>query len=174
MATLTGVSAMPEVVAGPVEGGPFVLPDSPLTRQQDRAARILGTTGTRQEDGQSNEEPSGSSGPDSTQPALGLSKAFDSFDATMRLAALTGMEKELDEFSETQKIARLKALSQAKRAASPTATTSPLSASTTWQRSGSLTRSVGSGGQSAAVNLKLVWIGSALLALAAAALFLLR
>ena len=174
MATLTGVSEIPEVVAGPVEGGPFVLPDSPLTRQQDRAARILGATGTKQEkDGQSEDEPLGSSGPDSTQPALGLSKAFDSFDATMRLAALTGMEKELDEFSETQKIARLKALSQAKRAAAPAAS-SPLSASATWQRSGSLTRSVGSGDQSAAANLKLVWIGSALLALAAAALFLLH
>ena len=30
-----------------------------------------------------------------TKPALALSKAFDSFDATMRLAALTGMDKEL-------------------------------------------------------------------------------
>ena len=106
------------------------------------------------------------------QPALGLSKAFDSFDATMRLAALTGMEKELDEFSETQKIARLKALSQAKRAASTA--TSPLSTSTTWQQTGGLIRSVGSGGQGAGANLKLVWIGSALLALAAAALFLLH
>ncbi len=175
IATLTGASAMPEVVAGPVERGPFILPDSPLTRQQDRAARILGATGTQhEEEVQSGEEPPDAAGPETTQPALGLSKAFDSFDATMRLAALTGMEKELDEFSETQKIARLKALSQAKRAAAPAAVTSGLSSSTTWQRSGSLTRSVGSGSQSAGANLKLVWIGSALLALAAAALFLLR
>jgi serine/threonine-protein kinase len=173
MATLTGASATPEVVAGPVERGPFVLPDSPLTRQQDRAARILGATGTKHEEPQSGEEPADAAGAETSQPALGLSKAFDSFDATMRLAALTGMEKELDEFSETQKIARLKALSQAKRAAAPPAT-SGLSSSTTWQRSASLTRAVGSGGQSAGANLKLVWIGSALLALAAAALFLLR
>jgi len=171
MAALTGASATSEVVAGPVEGGPFVLPASPLTRQQDRAMRILGAAGARP-DQQSDEEQSHSSASETTQPALGLSKAFDSFDATMRLAALTGMEKELDEFSETQKIARLKALSQAKRAAAPA--TSPLSVSTTWQQSGSLIRSVGSGGQSAGANLKLVWIGSALLALAAAALFLLR
>jgi serine/threonine-protein kinase len=171
MATLTGASATLEVVAGPVEGGPFVLPESPLTRQQDRAARILGAAGVKQ-DQQSDQEPSDHSASETTQPALGLSKAFDSFDATMRLAALTGMEKELDEFSETQKIARLKALAQAKRAAAPA--TSPLSASTTWQQSGSLIRSVGSGGQSAGANLKLVWIGSALLALAAAALFLLH
>ena len=171
MATLTSASAMPEVAAGPVEGGPFVLPESPLTRQQDRAARILGAAGARP-DHQSDQEESDTSSSGTTQPALGLSKAFDSFDATMRLAALTGMEKELDEFSETQKIARLKALSKAKRAAAPA--TSPLSASTTWQQSGSLIRSVGSGGQSAGANLKRVWIGSALLALAAAALFLLH
>ncbi len=171
MATLIGASATPEVVSGALEGGPFVLPESPLTRQQDRAARILGTVGAKQEQ-QSDEEQPDRSASETTQPTLGLSKAFDSFDATMRLAALTGMEKELDEFSETQKIARLKALSQAKRAAAPA--TSPLSASTTWQRSGSLIRSVGSGGQSAGANLKVVWIGSALLALAAAALFLLR
>jgi serine/threonine-protein kinase len=171
MATLTGASAAPEVVAGPVEGGPFVLPESPLTRQKDRAARILGAAGIKQNQ-QSDEEQADHSASETTQPALGLSKAFDSFDATMRLAALTGMEKELDEFSETQKIARLKALSQAKRAAAPA--TSPLSTSTTWQQSGSLIRSVGSGGQSAGANLKLVWIGSALLALAAAALFLLH
>jgi eukaryotic-like serine/threonine-protein kinase len=168
MATLTGAST-PEVAAGPVEAGPFVLPESPLTRQQDRAARILGTA--TKPDQQADEEQSDSlSG--SMQPALGLSKAFDSFDATMRLAALTGMEKELDEFSETQKIARLKALSKAKRAAVPAP--SPLSASTTWQQSASLVRSVGSGGESAGANLKLVWISSALLALAAAALFLLH
>jgi serine/threonine protein kinase len=171
MAALIGASATPEAVAGPVEGGPFGLPESALTRQQDRAARILGAAGARQEQ-QSDEEQPDPSASDTTQPTLGLSKAFDSFDATMRLAALTGMEKELDEFSETQKIARLKALSQAKRAAAPA--TSPLSASITWQRSGSLIRSVGSGGQSAGANLKLVWIGSALLALAAAALFLLH
>jgi serine/threonine-protein kinase len=172
MSTLTGESAAPDMVAGPVEGGPFVLSESPLTRQQDKAARILGTAGARQ-DKQSDDEQSDLSSSDSLQPALGLSKAFDSFDATMRLAALTGMEKELDEFSETQKIARLKALSQAKRAAVPAAT-SPMSISTTWQQSGSQIRSVGSGGQGAGANLKLVWIGSALAALAAAALFLLH
>jgi len=171
MTALTGASAAPEMVAGPLEGGPFVLPESPLTRQQDRAARILGAAGAKPHQ-QSDEEQSDPSSSESTQPALGLSKAFDSFDATMRLAALTGMEKELDEVSETQKIERLKALSQAKRAAAPA--TSRLSASTTWQRSGSLVRSVGSGGRSAGANLKLVWIGSALLALAAAALFLLH
>ena len=123
-------------------------------------------------DQQPDEEQSDPASSETAQPALGLSKAFDSFNATQRLAALTGMEKELDEFSETQKIARLKALSQTKRAAVPAA--SRLSASTTWKQSVGLIRSVGSGGQSAGANIKLVWIASALLALAAAALFLLH
>jgi hypothetical protein len=82
------------------------------------------------------------------------------------------MEKELDEFSDSQKIARLKALSQTKHAAVPEA--SRLSASTTWKQSIGLIRSVSGGGQSAGANIKLVWIASALLALAAAALFLLH
>jgi len=171
MSTLTGASAAPEMVAGPLDGGPFVLPKSPLTRHQDRATRILGAAGANP-DQHSDEEQSDPASLETAQPALGLSKAFDSFNATQRLAALTGMEKELDEFSETQKIARLKALSQTKRAAVPAA--SSLSASTTWKQSVGLIRSLGSGGQSAGANIKLVWIGSALLALAAAALFLLR
>jgi hypothetical protein len=36
-------------------------------------------------------------------PALGLSRAFDSLDATMRLAINTGMVEELKEFSESGK-----------------------------------------------------------------------
>jgi serine/threonine-protein kinase len=171
MSTLTGASAAPEVVAVPLDGGPLVLPESPLTRHQDRAARILGAAGAKP-DQQSDQEQSDPASSEIAQPALRLSKAFDSFDATQRLAALTGMEQELDGFSETQKIARLKALSQAKRAAVPAA--SRMSASTTWKQSVGLIRSVGSGGQSAGGNLRLVWIGSALLALAAAALFLLH
>ena len=171
ISTLTGASAAPEMVAGPLDGGPFVLPKSPLTRHQDRAARNLGAAGAKPNQ-QPDEEQSDPASSETAQPALGLSKAFDSFNATQRLAALTGMEKELDEFSESQKIARLKALSQTKRAAVPAA--SQLSASTTWKQSIGLIRSVGSGGQSAGTNIKLVWIASALLALAAAALFLLH
>ncbi|MGH8693759.1 MAG: serine/threonine-protein kinase [Burkholderiales bacterium] len=171
MSTLTGASAAREMVAGPLDGGPFVLPKSPLTRHQDKAARILGAAGANL-DQHSDEEQSDPASSETAQPGLGLSKAFDSFDATQRLAALTGMEKELDEFSESQKIARLKALSQTKRAAVPAA--SRLSASTTWKQSIGLIRSVGGGGQSAGANIKLVWIASALLALAAAALLLLH
>ena len=35
------------------------------------------------------------------KPALTLAKAFDSYEATMRLAAMTGMDKELAEFADT-------------------------------------------------------------------------
>jgi hypothetical protein len=99
---------------------------------------------------------------------LSLSKAFDSFDATMRLAALTGMEKELDKFSETQKIARLKALAEAKRAEAAPA----ISTSATWQQP--VLRAPGKRPGRLATQLKLVWIGSGVLAAAAAALILIH
>jgi hypothetical protein len=35
------------------------------------------------------------------KPALTLAKAFDSYEATMRLAAMTGMDKELAVFADT-------------------------------------------------------------------------
>ena len=89
----------------------------------------------------------------------------------MRLAALTGMEKELDKFSETQKIARLKALADAKRVAAGSAAT--LSDSATWRQSAAGGQNTVSAGVTAA-QLKLIWIGSALLVVAAAVLFLLR
>ncbi len=140
-----------------------------MTRQEDKQARILemADAGAHDKSDATAEQtqPPG----ESTNPALGLSKAFDSFDATMRLAALTGMEKELDKFSETQKIARLKALADAKRAAAA----STISGSTTWQQA-----PAGGGGNASArgpsAHLKLIWIGSAVMVAAAAALFLLR
>src|SRR5258708_39818051 len=49
MATLIGVSPTPEVDSGPLDGGPFVLPESPFTRQQDRATRILCCAGAKHE-----------------------------------------------------------------------------------------------------------------------------
>src|SRR6266850_6776120 len=74
MATLIGASAAPEVISGPLEGGPFVLPESPLTRQQDRAARILGTAGAKHEQ-QSDEEQPDPSATETTQPPLGDRKS---------------------------------------------------------------------------------------------------
>lgn len=42
----------------------------------------------------------------STVPTLGLSTAFDSFDATMRLAAMTAAKEDIEELSKTFKMAR--------------------------------------------------------------------
>ena len=152
---------------------PFVEPASPLTRHEDKEARILGSlgmAGIEQPESQSLDTGGNSNEVEASHPALGLSEAFDSFDATMRLAALTGMEKELDKFSETQKIARLKALADAKRAGAPTST---LSDSTTWQQSPVGQNRMDSL-RSAGNNLKPIWLGSALMAAAAAVLFLFR
>ena len=192
-AALSGESAILPV-STEVTGTAFVEPASPLTRQEDKEARILGmgsvgesAAGTQ--GGPVNGEATGGlhngvssadmetapneviADPDaeSTNTALALSKAFDSFDATMRLAALTGMEKELDKFSETQKIARLKSLAEAKRAEAAPA----ISTSATWQQP-VLNRPSPRNAARQNMHLKMVWIGSGVLAAAAAALILIH
>ena len=170
LSALSGESAAPRIEPKAAES-PFVEPVSPLTRQQDKEARIL-EMADEVTDANAGQRDMPLSATESTNPTLGLSKAFDSFDATMRLAALTGMEKELDKFSETQKIARLKSLADAKRAAA-SASASTLSGSATWQQSARHGQNALSPGTTAA-QLKLVWVGSGLLVAAAAALFMLR
>ena len=173
MSALAGESVSPMVVAGPVDM-PFVAPASPLTRQEDKEARILDladNSAARYAEADSAQAEPSSPANESTDPALGLSKAFNSFDATMRLAAMTGMEKELDKFSETQKIARLKSLADAKRAAAASA--SLLSGSATWQQSAAGAKNTAPTRMTTA-QLKLLWIGSGLMAAAAAVLFLVR
>ncbi|MBI1174770.1 MAG: protein kinase [Sideroxydans sp.] len=56
-------------------------------------------------------------------PTMGLSKAFDSFGATMRLAALTNDEQEVEEFSKTFKMTRpsMEAIKQAAPVVKPKA-----------------------------------------------------
>jgi hypothetical protein len=162
---MLGEASNPSLIATtPLDPAPFVQPPKPLTRQQDKRAAATGIV---------EPDPVDSSTADTNEvgtPALGLSKAFDSFDATMRLAALTGMEKELDQFTETQKIARLKALSQARRGVRPN-----LSDSTTWRQTASMPGArAGSNSSSGAAGLRYVWIGSAVLAAGAVLLLLLR
>jgi eukaryotic-like serine/threonine-protein kinase len=176
LSELSGKSAAPRI-SQPADYAtadtPFLEPDSPLTRQEDKEARILDMADDRASAlSVADSPPTGmpATPSEATSPALGLSKAFDSFDATMRLAALTGMEKELDKFSETQKIAHLKSLADAKRGAAASAVTA--SDSSTWQQSHGVPRAAPSG--MSATQLKLVWIGSACMAIAAVGLFLLR
>lgn len=173
LSALSGESAAPRIAADHLDA-PFVEPASPLTRTEDKEARILGmadNNAARQSDADSAQADTSSPETGSTHPTLGLSKAFDSFDATMRLAALTGMEKKLDKFSETQKIARLKSLADAKRAAAASAST--LSGSATWHQSAAAGQNTAANGMTA-TQLKLIWIGSGLMVVAAAVLFLLR
>jgi eukaryotic-like serine/threonine-protein kinase len=132
-----------------------------LTRQADKEARIL-------EAAQRNDPVPAAPAirlPDPTEPRLNLSKAFDSFDATMRLAALVGEEKTLGRLGEAQKSthkgqANTKGGSQTQKAA----------ASSTGQR----LQSTGSRHPASQENsqLRLIWIGSAVLVLGAAVLLL--
>jgi serine/threonine-protein kinase len=164
--SLVGVSSSPNLVAAtaPVQAASFIQPAMPLTRQEDRRAAVTGIVDIVPREELTLESAEGSS------PALGLSKAFDSFDATMRLAALTGMETELDQFSETQKIARLKALSEAKRSGA-----AKLGDSTTWRQNDTApARPKMVPREAERMGLRYVWIASAALAVAALALLLAR
>jgi eukaryotic-like serine/threonine-protein kinase len=171
-AAMLGAAENPSLVASrPLDAAPFVTPSVALTRQEDRRAAVTGITESEPEQEVEPEAQFGA-GDTTTSPALPLSKAFDSFDATMRLAALTGMEKELDQFSETQKIARLKALSEAKRAGEKVPT---LSDSTTWQSAAAPAPGPRRSNQQAdGSHLRYVWIASVVLAAAAGLLLLLR
>ena len=161
-----------ELVSSPLPKA-FIEPASPLTRQEDRQARILGMADEdslrRAAEYASQTETSLTD--ETSLPALSLSKAFDSFDATMRLAALTGMEKQLDTFSETQKIAQLKARADAKRGAA-SAAVSALSGSATWKQLASKRQDPPP--PMTPNQLKLIWFGSGVLTIAAVLLFLFR
>ena len=172
LSVLSGQPAPVSVTTDAVDT-PFIVPESPLTRQEDKEARIFGSADADAQEPAEDPTPAiaASTITETSNPALALSEAFDSFDATMRLAALTGMEKELDKFSETQKIARLKALADAKRASAASAST--LSGSATWRRSDANGQNRAPAGMTAK-HLKLIWIGSGLMVGAAAVLILLR
>ncbi len=164
-AVLGELSDPARVAAGALEPQPFMDSPAPLTRQEDRRAAVTGIVGDQGDD-----RSDAADSADTTGPALGLSKAFDSFDATMRLAALTGVETELDQFSETQKIARLKALSQAKRSGA----VSTLSGSATWRNESAAARMGGKRAGTPGVSLRYIWIGSAVLVAASVVLLLMR
>jgi serine/threonine-protein kinase len=163
-ASILGEASNPSLIAAKLpDPAPFMKAPMPLTRQEDKRAAVTGIIEPQLTD-------SGADANEVSSPALGLSKAFDSFDATMRLAALTGMEKELDQFSETQKIERLKALSQARRGARPN-----LSDSTTWRQSATGAGPRASAGRgTSTISLRYIWVGSVVLAAGAVLLLLLR
>jgi hypothetical protein len=100
---------------------------------------------------------------DAPQPerALTLSKSFDSYEATMRLAAMTGAEKDLERFSETQRL----------RASAKQGLPAAASQTTTWRQPEPANAApVSAKGHSVVY----VWVIGGVLIAAAAALVLLR
>ncbi len=132
-----------------------------LSRHEDKEARILEAA----QRSDSMPVAPAIARPDQTEPHLNLSKAFDSFNATMRLAALVGEEKNLDRFNEGQKKDR-----NAQTEENLGSQTDKPSASSTWQKLPSLGPRPPSPPESS--QLRLIWIGSAVLVLGAAALLL--
>ncbi len=153
------LSAMPDVLQ------PFSEPTSPLSRQEDKRASATGIVDEELTD-QLTEDDFASSSGESSNPMLQISSAFDSAEATDRLAAITGLEHEFDNMSDSQKAARLKALADAKRASEHPV----LSASATWSN-----REVAARMHGFAIHLdpklRMIWLGNA--ALLAAAMMLL-
>ena len=170
---ISGEAAAPLLAAETLRE-PVVELAAPKRRKEEKKARIADpadNNGAPQSEALAAPADTSSAQTQSANLTLGLSKAFYSFDATMRLAALTGMDEELKEFSKTQKIASLKTLADAKRTAAASAST--FSASTTWERSTPSAKNTAPTRLSAA-QLKFTWIGSALMVLAATILLLLR
>jgi hypothetical protein len=93
-------------------------------------------------------------------PILSLAGGFDSFDATMRLAAITGLEHKLDAFSDSQKILRLKERSRTKLSGDSTHATGVAD----WANDTAAAHMNGSG-KTVDTTLRNVWISSAILLL---------
>jgi len=161
-AEFTGRVAQAALVASlPGEPRPFTPPADHFTRKEDNH------TGTTQENGDGEDFSADSNiyspATDSNEisgPRLGLAGAFDSYDATMRLAAITGIEHNPDEFSDSQQIQQLSERSRPKYsdqfALSPdsTARREKAAAANLTGRAGTIDR-----------KLRNVWIGSAILLL---------
>jgi len=114
------------------------------TRRQDKVLAIKQATNVKGVDAPAD------------KPALTLAKSFDSYEATMRLAAMTGMDKELRGFGEADRSA---AESSAANDAAPQR-----------PRSANPARS----GEGEPGSYTWLWIASAVLVLIAVALFIFR
>ncbi len=145
----------------PGEPQPFAEPATALTRQEDKRASATGITDQATTDRLAKEEIEASTD-ETSNPMIQISSAFDSAEATDRLAAITGLEHEFDTQSDTQKTAHLKAIADAKRSGDDPA----LLSSPTWGNRNATARFNG-------INIHLdpklryIWIGSAVLLFAA-------
>jgi serine/threonine-protein kinase len=97
-----------------------------------------------------------------SERALSLSKSFDSYEATMRLAAMTGVEQELERFSETQRM----------RAAAPAVAPAGATETDTWREVGPANSPPEPATRQRHRGVMYVWIAGGVLVAAAAALLL--
>ena len=158
---LAGVTNSTLLGSLPGVSKPFIAPSAPLTRQEDKLAAADGLPGDDADNALADHD-FDTDKEESSNPRLRISNSFDSTEATGRMAAITGMEHQFDELSDTQKVERLKALASARQSGEAPA----LSASTTW---GNRTAADRMSGVTIELDpkLRLVWIGSAVLLLAA-------
>ena len=162
---LTGVTDSPLLASISVEPQPFTATEGLLTRQEDRRVGEAGIVESDLEKSFPQNELL-SSTDESSNPMLHISSAFDSAEATSRLAAITGMEHDFDPMSDSQKAMQLKALADAKRSGRAAVPES----SATWSNERAAARIDGSSIRLDR-RLRLIWIGNALLLLAALTLF---
>ena len=162
---LTGVTDSPLLASISVEPQPFTATEGLLTRQEDRPVGEAGIVESDLEKSFPQNELL-SSTDESSNPMLHISSAFDSAEATSRLAAITGMEHDFDPMSDSQKAMQLKALADAKRSGRAAVPES----SATWSNERAAARIDGSSIRLDR-RLRLIWIGNALLLLAALTLF---
>jgi serine/threonine protein kinase len=104
---------------------------------------------------------------------LTLAKSFDSYEATMRLAALTGMDKDLETFSATQKMKRMQATTTPIAATARAEATQPAANPVGTLRQPETT-AVFSSTKSRLPTYTYLWIISAASVVGAVALYLLR
>ena len=162
---LTGVTDSPLLASISVEPQPFTPTKGPLTREEDRPVVEAGNLGSDLEKSFPQDELLASTD-ETSNPMLHISSAFDSGEATSRLAAITGMEHGFDPLSDSQNAMQLKALADAKRSGQAADQIS----SASWSNERAAARIDGSSIRLDR-RLRLIWIGNALLLLAALTLF---
>jgi len=105
---------------------------------------------------------------------LTLAKSFDSYEATMRLATLTGMDKDLETFSATQKMKRMQATTAPIAASSLAEVSQPAASSGAGTLRQPVKAAVFSSTKSRLPAYAYLWIVSAVSVVVAVALYLLR
>jgi serine/threonine protein kinase len=157
---LGGVTSSASPGALPDPAKPFVAPSPSLTREEDIDGKREEPLDEDAANAMSDHDFDNADG--TTNPQIRISNSFDSTEATGRMAAISGMEHAFDESSDSQKVKRLKALAHAKQMHE----TPAISASTTW---GNRTAAERMSGAPIELDpkLRLIWIGSACLLLAA-------